>query len=258
MVKISLVTQTYKRPQYAERLLDLVEHHTPFVDNAVVGYITEDEYEPQERDWQVDWVSVEGLNLMEGRNFVASKADEKYDTDILWITDDDVKPNEHTDFRSVLPKVMANDTGVVAITRQMGGNDPQDYDDTLRENLPYIGGGYLIEPHKFSFVDGFDEDDASDEKAFTFKLYLRGFVNYRTRKAYAVHEQDAGEGGLRQSLEEGNSVQGSDLVDNPLIEIEEGEAVYGENTRRMAGSGYKLSDEAQSLHRENNKVLNNE
>lgn len=256
MVEVTLVTQTYKRPEFAERLLDLVEKHTSFVDNAVVGFVTESEYKPNERDWPVEWVSVEGKNLMEGRNFVASKADELFDTDVLWITDDDVKPNEYTDFRGVLPKVVRNDTGVVSITRQMAGVSPDEFDDTIRENLPYIGGGYLIEPKKFFLVDGFDEDDAADEKAFTLKLYLKGFVNYRTRKAYAVHEQDAGKGGLRQSLEDGNSVQGSNLVDSSLIEIEEAEAVYGDNTRRMAGNGYSFTEKAKRVHRKNNAILN--
>lgn len=208
-MKIALVAPCYKRPRVAQRLLDgVARHHLP-VDIAVIWLQPLTFPRPvssSELPFTVDWHRAQQQPPNLSRDAATRYVIETYAPDIVWLTDDDIVINEHTQITDdMLALLSAPTTGIVGITRQMV-RSPKKTDEPVIEPLPYIGGGWLFRPDVFLSAGGFP-NDACDEKAWGLAVYLAGHTNYRTRQSYVIHEQGGKtspqRGGILAQFEDG-------------------------------------------------------
>lgn len=261
-LSMCVVAGCYKRTDIAERMLDSVQEHLPFVKSAVIYLQGVEQYTPKERPgFDVIWSIGRQLPPNLARGAGVKIAMRGFSPDLVCITDDDVV---YTQFSTLvegdLEFAMQPLVGIVAITRQMK-KEKHTWDNTLfgviKEQLPYIGGGWIIEPWKIERV-GFLPDDSADEQAFGLKLFLAGFENYRTRNAYAIHDQGKKfDGGLKQAMldeyagHDGVKVtRKTSLFTSEYINTEKNyyDAGKKDNVLESVGVRYSFTEKAKQIH----------
>lgn len=268
-LSLCVVAGCYKRTDIAERMLDSVQEHLPFVKSAVIYLQGVERYTPKKRPGlDVIWSIGPQLPPNLARGAGVKVAMREFSPDLVCIADDDVV---YTQFSSLvegdLEFAMQPLVGVVAITRQMK-KEKHTWDNTLfgviKEQLPYIGGGWIIEPWKIEKV-GFLPDDSADERAFGLKLFLAGFENYRTRNAYAIHDQGRKfDGGLKQAMLDEHAGNGSvkitrrtSLLTSEYINV--GKDYYNagkkDNALETVSAGYSFTEKAKKIHEKNRSEL---
>lgn len=254
----------YKRAALAKRNVDLWLG-VPGVDRVVVLIQPMDAPYPAPADAEGPevWVQADQMFPSVARNTAVRFTEENFHPKLVLVTDDDVMPIIETVVEPLVELALKPDTGTVAITRKSGTAAVADED--VLEPLPYIGGGYLIEPKKFLAVGGFP-NDMGDEKGFGLALYLAGYRNYRSRRSLAIHEQNrAGNGGYRELVRQAAAGEKVDIPDwdsnfgrnHPFLRTELSPLAYGgvKAPGWTTGARYTLTEAAKRQHEANHLRL---
>lgn len=262
--KICMVVPCYKRPELAERLIDSVVKFNIKVDNILVLLMPEDQELNNKYPELVEVKKHKQANCARARNIAVNYAIDKYNPDLIWLTDDDVYYDNGVD--NIVNEIKAFDIaglGIMAITRRMGSYKPQP--EPSFQNFVYIGGGNIFTPSMFKIIEGYDNDDGADELLFSLKAYLAGYQNVRIRSCSAIHEQGKSSTGGIYGLVHENSgeidINKDTKLLNPnfLIQVESNKLKYGNRVAYDTGvvNTSKLTPLARTIHNVNRKKLLN-
>jgi glycosyltransferase involved in cell wall biosynthesis len=202
-MNLTIIAPTYKRPEICQRFIESV----PDKFNIVIVNLSP-ELQINRNKVNVAVAEAKQMPLTDAYNLGAEKAIELFpSTEVFCFTDDDVIFTQDTiiDSDFITRLLHKPDTGCVAITRIIHPTYERK-NEVIKSHFVYKGGGYLINRKTYGHIKGFTPGNSADEWDVCMKLYLNGYVNYRTRSAYAYHKQGTPVGGYKAAIREGSNL----------------------------------------------------
>jgi hypothetical protein len=235
----TIIVPTYKRPDICNRFIDSVKYDI----NIVV--VAQSHSEDIIKKDNVRVIKCNQMPLTNAYNLGAMISTEYFNTECFLFTDDDVIFCDETIIgNNIYDLLNKKTTGLVSISRII--NNKNTKDNHIQSDFVYKGGGWFVSRDKFNQVQGFTPNNSVDEWDICCKLYINGYLNYRTQTAYAYHKQGS-KGGYKQSIAENNNIGKSD---NWLSNWIDGNIVNVSGYEYLEANS-KFNKKAKLLHKQN-------